>query len=330
MEYPLVSAIVLCYNQARFVIECLEGVKAQQYPNLELIVNDDASQDGSAAVIQGWLARSGMRHLFLRNGTNQGLCRSFNNAISQSRGKYIGGIAADDVWLPGKLLNHVEKLGKLPADVGVIYTDALQMDESGNPLPKRFIESYRQFETRPQGNIHRILWQGNFIPAMTTLIKRECYDKVGLFDESLYYEDWDMWLRISRHFSFAYLDEVSAKYRVVSTSMMQSQGNRMIDAGCQVSFKHLSAKGMDPETQKLAARLFYNYAIASYERDTCNHKKHLLRAFRFRPTPGLALRCVCALCGVGSEKFACLRALLGVPSSNRQLLPKPGAASESL
>ena len=97
MQYPLVSAIVLCYNQARFVTECLEGVKAQNYPNLELIVNDDASKDDSASVIQAWLAQGGIPHCFLRNQTNQGLCRSLNNAISQSRGKYTAGIAADDV-----------------------------------------------------------------------------------------------------------------------------------------------------------------------------------------------------------------------------------------
>ena len=320
MQYPLVSAIILCYNQARFVIECLEGVKAQQYPNLELIVNDDGSRDDSAAVIQAWLAGSGIPYRFLRNGTNQGLCRSLNNAILQSRGKYIAGVAADDVWLPGKLLRHVERLEKLAPEVGLIYTDALQMDEVGKSLAKNFIETYRHFEARPEGNIHRVLWQGNFIPAMTTLIKRECYDKVGLFDESLYYEDWDMWLRISRCFSFAYLDEVSAKYRIVSTSMMQSQGNRMIDAGCQVCFKHLSGGEMDRETRKLAARLFYDYAIASYERGTANYKKQLLQAFRFRPTPGLALRCSFALCGVGSERFARLRRLLQVESSNGKLL----------
>ena len=270
-----------------------------------------------------------MPHRFLRNGTNQGLCRSLNNAISRSRGKYIAGIAADDVWLPGKLLNHVESLEKLPADVGVVYTDALQMDEFGKPLNQRFIETYRQFQTRPQGDIHRVLWQGNFIPAMTTLIRRECYDKVGLFDEALYYEDWDMWLRISRCFNFAYLDEVSAKYRIVSTSMMQSQGSRMIDAGCEVCFKHLNTGDMDPDTQKLAARLFYNYAIASYERGARNCKRHLLRAFRFRPTPGLALRCIYAMCGVGPGRFAHLRSMLGVQRSDGALLPNAGAVSES-
>ena len=64
MRYPLVTAIVLCYNHARFVVECLESVKAQNYPNLELIVNDDASRDDSAAVIQAWLSKNNIPHRF--------------------------------------------------------------------------------------------------------------------------------------------------------------------------------------------------------------------------------------------------------------------------
>jgi glycosyltransferase involved in cell wall biosynthesis len=99
-EWPLVSAIMLCYNQARFVVECLDGIKAQNYPNLELIVHDDASKDDSVAVIKGWLSKnSGIRHRFLRSESNLGICRSLNRAMSHTRGKYICGITADDIWL---------------------------------------------------------------------------------------------------------------------------------------------------------------------------------------------------------------------------------------
>lgn len=326
MEYPLVSAIVLCYNQTRFVQECLEGVRAQQYPNLELIVNDDASRDDSAVAIESWLGRSGMPHRFLQNTVNQGLCRSLNQALLHARGQYIAAIAADDVWLAGKLLNQVGMMEKLPDKVGVVYSDALQMDEAGRMLPNRFIGRYRKFERMPEGNIHRILWGGNFIPAMTTLIRRECYAKVGPFDETLYYEDWDMWLRISRLFEFAYTDEVTAKYRIVSTSM-QSQSQRMIDAGCQVCWKHLREGILDRETRTAAANLFYNYAISSYEHETLTHRRNLWHAFQFRPTPGLALRCLFALCGVGSDRFARLRRMLRFRSSNGPSLGNPEALS---
>jgi glycosyltransferase involved in cell wall biosynthesis len=310
MQCPLVSAIILCYNHAQFVTECLEGVKSQNYPNLELVVCDDASQDASAGVIQAWLARSGIPHRFLRHETNQGLCRSLNHAISVSRGNYISGIGADDAWLPGKLLTQVEMIERLPQKVGLVYSNALQVDEAGNVLSQRFIEAHGHVEPMPQGNIQQALWEGNFIPAMTTLVRRECYDKVGRFDEDLFYEDWDMWLRIARCFEFAYSDHVSAKYRLVSTSMARSQVSRMADSTCQICVKHLKAGCLDGKTRTTAAHWLYNYAIASYEHKSPKHRRNLLQALRFKPTPGLALRCICAVCGIGPERFGRMRRIL--------------------
>jgi glycosyltransferase involved in cell wall biosynthesis len=329
MQYPLVSAIVLCYNQAKYVVECLEGVRAQRYPNLELIVSDDASSDNSTEVVAAWLAQSGLRHEFFRHQKNLGLCRSLNVALSRARGKYIAGIAADDVWLPGKLLQQVRIMERSPAKVGVLYGDALQMDEAGRVLPKRFIETYRKFESVPQGNIESALWDGNFIPAMTTLVRRECYEKVGVYDEDLYYEDWDMWLRIARLFDFIYTEEVSAKYRIVATSM-QKRRDLMIEAGCHICLKHLKGGDMDREARRAAKCRFQNCAISSYEHRTLRHKYYLLRAFRFSPTPGLALRCLFAVCGVAPDTFARVKGMLQSKRSQPNFLGGDSVASETL
>ena len=85
MEYPLVSAIVLSYNQAQFAIECLEGVNARNYPDLELIVNDDASRDNSVEVIRGWLDGGGLPYQLIKSPKNRGICRSMNNALPPLR-----------------------------------------------------------------------------------------------------------------------------------------------------------------------------------------------------------------------------------------------------
>jgi hypothetical protein len=316
MPYPLVSAIVLCYNQARFVGECLESVKAQNYPNLELIVNDDASKDDSVAVIEGWLAKNSIPHHFLKNKTNQGICRSVNNTLRQARGKYISGIAADDVWLPGKLRTQVEILERLPEKVGVVYSDALQMDESGNLLPERFIDSHRRFETMPAGNVHNILWEGNFIPAMTTLIRRDCFEKVGMYDETLFYEDWDMFLRISRRFDFAYSNEVSAKYRIVGTSMIRSQWARMLDAMCQVCVKHLKQGNLEPAARHEALSQLRAKAICSFYEMTPRHKQNLRWALMNKLSPGVAARCLFAWAGLGPKSFERVRAVLGGSKSH--------------
>ena len=288
MPYPLVSAIVLCYNHARFVVECLESVKAQHYPNLELIVHDDASRDNSVAVIQAWLAGCHIPNRLLRQETNQGVCRSLNHALSRASGKYVSGIAADDVWLPGKLVKQVELMERLPDKVGIVYSDALQMDEEGKLMQEKFIEAHRHFKAMPEGDIHNTLWEGNFIPAMTTLVRRACYRQTGLFDETLFYEDWDMLLRLSRWFDFVYSPEVSAKYRFVADSMARSQKARMLDATCQTCAKHLDQGYLLPDARRMALRKFFENAIASVWNRTPAHKRNFRKAIRIALGDALA------------------------------------------
>ena len=103
--------------------------------------------------------------------------------------------------------------------------DAWQMDESGALLPEMFIEAHRSFTSAPEGRIFSVLLESNFIPAMTTLIRKSCLDKVGLYDESLCYEDWDMWLRLARHFRFSFSTSVAAKYRIVSSSAVRTMAH---------------------------------------------------------------------------------------------------------
>ena len=329
MEYPLVSVVVLCYNHARFVAECLESMKLQDYPNLELIVNDDASRDNSAAIIEDWLGKHPeIPHRFLRSKINQGLCRSLNNALAHTTGKYYCGIAADDAWLGGKIRNQVALMERLPDKVGVIYSDALRIDEDGKPQPPTFLETTLRncgFSQAPHGNIHLALWEANFVAPMTTLIRRTCFDRVGIFDEEKFAEDWDMWLRISRYYDFAYSPEVSAKYRKVQNSICNGQLDRLLDEN-HTCLKYLSTPNLDEQGRAAAAAKFYNLAICSYEQQTLKHKENLLQAFRFSPTPGLLLRCMFALCGTGPDRFGRLRQVLQRQKSSPPAFVRSGLA----
>lgn len=309
MEYPLVSAIVLSYNQAQFAVECLEGIRAQNYPNLEIIVNDDASRDNSVEVIQRWLDQSGLPHQFIKSPVNLGICRSMNNALAQARGKYVAGIAADDVWLPGKLLKQVEMMERLPEKVGVVYSDALQMDEAGNLLPKKFIEEHREFKSPPEGDLQKILWEGNFIPAMSTLVRTDCYRQAGLFDEKLAFEDWDMWLRIARTHEFAFSPHISAKYRKVSTSMVRARWGKLVDAMCQMCLKHLEEGELEPAVRRAAIAQLQAKAMVSYACGSPRNRHNLLDALAYGPSPKVAARCLFAWCGLGAERFESLRTL---------------------
>ena len=221
-NYPLVTAFVGCYNHSRFVEECLDSVRQQTYPKFQVIIFDDCSKDNSVSVIENWLKEHQLDWQFIPHTRNVGICASFNEVLRLARGKYISVVAADDVWLPDKTSRQVEMMEQMPGDVGVLYSDALQIDENGKTLPQMFIEAYRKFVVPPEGFLFDVLWEGNFIPAMTTLIRRDCFTKVGMYDEDLCFEDWDMWMRISRKFRFAYDKLPAARYRVVSSSAVRT------------------------------------------------------------------------------------------------------------
>src|SRR6266511_1244556 len=226
-DFPLVTVFVGCYNQSRFVEECLDSVKRQTYPNLQVIIFDDCSKDNSVAVIDSWLKRHRLDWQFIPHSRNIGICASLNEVLRLARGKYISMVAADDVWQPDKTSRQVEMMEQMPGDVGVLYSDAFQIDENGETLPQMFIDAHRKFVIPPEGFLFDVLWEGNFIPAMTTLIRRECFKDVGTYDEDLCFEDWDMWLRISRAFRFAYDKTPTAKYRVVSSSAARAMSKAM-------------------------------------------------------------------------------------------------------
>jgi len=170
---PLVTAFVGCYNHSRFVEECLDSVRHQTYPNLEVIIFDDRSKDNSVAVIDTWLKKQRLDWQFVPHTKNIGICASLNEVLQLARGKYISMVAADDIWLPDKTARQVEMMERLPEDVGVVYSDAFQIDENGATLPQMFIEAQRNFAVPPKGLLFDVLLEGNFIPAMTTLIRRE-------------------------------------------------------------------------------------------------------------------------------------------------------------
>jgi len=246
---PLVSTIVLSYNQSRFVVETLESIRAQTYKATQSIIVDDCSSDDSVAIIDRWLHDHGIHCTFVRHQENKGICKSLNEALSVANGKYISMVASDDVWLPDKLERQVEIMESQPVSVGVLYSDAFQMDDHGHALPDMFIEAHRKLAEMPQGLILDTLLAGNFIPAMTTLIRRSCYAEVGLYDESLPWEDWDMWLRLAREYSFVYSPTPSAKYRIHNNSLSHSKRACILKGVFSVCLKQFSLGSLD-ERQK--------------------------------------------------------------------------------
>ncbi|SHL54000.1 glycosyltransferase [Hymenobacter psychrotolerans] len=241
---PLVTVGVASFNNASYIGATLDSIRAIDYPNLELLVVDDCSTDDSVAAIEAWLTQnSDFPGRLIANATNQGVCRVCNRFITEAHGKYVCLIGSDDIYLPHKLSTQVAMLEAASEKVGVVYSDVAKIDPHG----KITVPSvYGTGEVVPfAGDIWLPMLRVNFIPAMTTLIRRSCFDVVGLYDESLAYEDWDMWLRLARKYEFLYQPEVTALYRIHGGSAMHKRRAQVAESSLLLLQKHvgISAEG---------------------------------------------------------------------------------------
>lgn len=219
---PSVTVVALCYNHEKYVLDCLESIRLQTFQDFELIVTDDFSCDKSALLIDSWIKDNFPSARFICHKENKGVCKTLNEALRLARGRYVAMIATDDLWMPDKLKIQFAKMQHSPLSVGVIYSDSYQIDASGQLIEGMFIHSHSPDIEFPEGQLLEILARRNFIPAMSTLIRMECFERVGFYDESLVFEDWDMWLRIASHFQFQFSEYVSAKYRILPTSLVRT------------------------------------------------------------------------------------------------------------
>lgn len=214
MERPLVSVICACYNQSDFIVESLESVKSQTYPNFELVIWDDASKDNSVEIIEHWIYENPeLKITFIKNIENKGICKSLNEAQSLTKGKYIQLLALDDVLLPDKLSHHVKILENSTKNQALVFTDAFLMNEKSQIYQNRFIAYHKKYYNLYSGNYFEDLLKENYIPVMTILFKKQYLDEIGPWDENLVYEDFDMLLRISKIYDFIFDERPSAIYR---------------------------------------------------------------------------------------------------------------------
>ena len=196
---PHVSVIIPTYNRASLLGRSIKSVLSQTFQDFEIIVVDDASVDNTEEVVR---IIGDPRILYLKHETNSGGSAARNTGIKAARGDFIAFQDSDDEWLPEKLEKQIKIMADAPPNVGVVYTGfwRIQGDKKEYiPGPEVQVK---------EGNIHRELLKGNFVTTQVVVVKKECFEKAGMFDETLpRLQDWELFLRIAKHFEFRYVPE---------------------------------------------------------------------------------------------------------------------------
>jgi len=215
-NFPLVSIICLSYNHEDYVVEALNSVINQTYPNIELLIADDCSTDNSVEIIQNWLQHHPKVH-FSVNEKNLGNTKTFNQLAKKAKGDYIIDLAADDVLLPNCVEKQVSTFRNSNfSNLGIVYGNLIEIDENGSSLRNYYTEK----DHPESGDIYKmVIGRTTKICSVSSMVKISVFEKLGYYDEKLAYEDLDLWIRASREFDFEYINDVLAYKRETPNSL---------------------------------------------------------------------------------------------------------------
>lgn len=204
---PLVSVIIRTKDRPTLLANALRSVVAQTYANLEIVVVNDGAQDVKDVVTA---LAGGIPVTYIDHEKGEGRAAAANSGLRGARGLYLNFLDDDDLFYP----DHIETLVRnLQSNENKIaYTSVVSAYFNGPPerpenCIKRVVNHDIDFDA------DRILFQ-NYIPMMSVLFHRDVPATVGEFDCQLdLFEDWDFWIRASRHFHFHHINRVTAEYR---------------------------------------------------------------------------------------------------------------------
>lgn len=219
---PKVSVIIPTHNRAELLKKAVKSVLDQTYTDFEILVSDDGSTDDTPQVVEGF---SDKRIRSIRYSNSIGVAVVRNNALINSSGEYIAFLDDDDEWLPSKLEKQASLLEGTPHEMGAVYTGVKSIDAKLGGLVIIKTPKYR-------GNILQHLLLNNFITTSSILVKKHCFDEVGLFDtEYMSASDNDMWIRIAQKFEFDYVKEPLVNY--YNTEISISRNDKKLIKGLE-------------------------------------------------------------------------------------------------
>jgi glycosyltransferase involved in cell wall biosynthesis len=278
-----VSIIVPTYNRAHLVTETIDSILAQTVKDFELIVVDNESTDNTEEVIKSY---TDGRIRYFQHQNNGLIAVNRNYGISKANGEYIAFCDDDDLWMPEKLERQI-KLLDLNKELGLVYSDSYIMDENGNLGRYTLLSGSKLF----RGNVFDKLFQSNFIPMPTVMIRREVLSKVGGFDPKYRIaQDYDLWLKIAEHYPIDFTDEPLAKYRIHGRSTISKNRELAINEGFQLTEYWLEKKanlergfrGKVKQRQAiLNASLMLYYFMNGEKRKAISKSMNLIRLFPY-------------------------------------------------
>lgn len=243
-DYPLVSVCIPVYNGEEFLSEALDSVKKQTYPNLELIISDDQSNDRSIEIIEHFLQENHFPSTLVTN-TDRGIGKNWNNCVQHAKGKYIKFLFQDDVLFPD-CISEMVSMAESDDAVGLVYSDRrILMDETdtahvnwykangelnhiwADPLEPGVYPGKRILKDR---NLLLVKPWNKLGEPSCMLFRKSVFERVGLFDiQLIQFLDLEFSLRVLSKYRFGYLQMQLTGFRLHENQSSSSFSKKKIN-----------------------------------------------------------------------------------------------------
>lgn len=206
---PKITIAIPVYNGSNFMKVAIDSAIAQTYDNKEILVINDGSTDNGETEKIALSYGNKIRYIKKENG---GVATALNLAIKEMKGEYLSWLSHDDMYKPFKLEKQVEVLNKLQDKKTIIFSNVELIDERGDIFCTTNYSNLLTHEELCQG-IYPVI-KGT-VNGCSMLISKECFNKVGLFNENLKTSnDYEMWLRLFKEFNCYLIEEPLIQYRI--------------------------------------------------------------------------------------------------------------------
>jgi glycosyltransferase involved in cell wall biosynthesis len=230
-----VTVLVITKNHAPFIDQCLDSVERQSSSEFDVIVIDDCSTDGTTDRVRGWAERTRRDVDVIVNPRSLGMCENRNRFLRASRGSLVTSLSGDDYYEPDRIARQLAFFRTLPDSVAVVFGQSRVVSEEGREVAVWF----GGWPQVPEGRVFGELIHDNFVAAATSMMRRSAIEAVGGYDERLFYEDYDMFLRLADRYEFRYLPGIVTNYRLSAAGASRAPGHlaRMSDATARLLLK---------------------------------------------------------------------------------------------
>ena len=227
----LISVIIPTFNRASYVVRAIESAVSQTYPDLEIIVVDDGSTDGTTSVLRTLACPRPFR--FIESRANEGAPRARNRALALCSGRWIAFLDSDDVWHRRKLERQIETLAQSGPGFGACYTGIAAYDDGGKLCGIS--------RATDNGDIRAGLMTHNLVGSTSSvLVRRDLLSEVGGFAPGLKScQDWELWVRLAQRTKFACVPEILTVLSAASSGRITTDGASRLSGHLYMYRTHL-------------------------------------------------------------------------------------------